>query len=142
MLRYIIRRLLYAIPILIGVSLATFLLFNVISTPEQIARKNISQKNPTREQIQEWLKDHDYDKPLHVRFMKHMTELSLFRFGKSDATGEDIWKRIKEGVGPSVTLMSRVRVAGTWPALRVALLAASSRGTYIDAWGLSSACPR
>jgi len=136
MLRYIIRRLLYAIPILIGVSLATFVLFNVVATPEQIAKKNLSSKNPTPEQIQEWLKDHGYDKPLPVRFKDHMTEVMLFKFGKSDATDEDIWGMIKVGVGPSVSLMVMVLIAGTFVDLTVALFVAYFRGTYIDAWGL------
>ena len=37
MLAYILRRLLYAIPILIGVNLITFALFFVIQTPRAMA---------------------------------------------------------------------------------------------------------
>lgn len=136
MLRYLIRRVLYAIPILIGVSLATFILFNVTATPEQIARKNISQKNPTQEQIQQWLKTHGYDKPLLVRFQTHMTEVMLLKFGKSQATGEDIWARIRAGVVPSVSLAALVLVVGVVTDLLIALFVAYFRGTYIDAWGL------
>src|SRR5579871_5106875 len=55
MLRYVIRRVLYAIPILIGVFLVTFVLFYVAVPPEQMARRNLSAKNPTDAQIQEWL---------------------------------------------------------------------------------------
>ena len=38
MINYIIRRVLYAIPILIGVNLFTFALFFVVNTPDDIAR--------------------------------------------------------------------------------------------------------
>ena len=38
MLAYILRRVLYAIPILIGVNLITFVLFFVVNTPDDMAR--------------------------------------------------------------------------------------------------------
>src|SRR2546425_4722399 len=101
MLRYIIRRLLYAIPILIGVSMLTFILFYAAASPEQIAKNNLSAKKPSPDQIKEWLSQHGYDKPRTVQFKEHMTSLLLFQFGKSDANGEDIWGRIRTGAPPS-----------------------------------------
>src|SRR5437667_10746014 len=83
MLGYIIRRALYAVPILIGVCLATFLLFYVVVSPTQLARRNLSSKNPTRQEIQDWLQQHGYDRPLTVQFRDHMLNLALFRFGNS-----------------------------------------------------------
>ena len=44
MLAYIIRRALYAIPVLIGVNLITFLLFFVVNTPDDIARMQLGFK--------------------------------------------------------------------------------------------------
>ncbi len=49
MLWYVIRRALYAIPILIGVSLLTFVLFYAAASPEQIARNNLSAKHQNSE---------------------------------------------------------------------------------------------
>ncbi len=48
MLNYVIRRVLYAIPILLGVSLITFMLFYGTVPPEQMARQNLSAKNSDR----------------------------------------------------------------------------------------------
>jgi ABC-type dipeptide/oligopeptide/nickel transport system permease component len=79
MLRYFIRRLLYAVPILVGVSLVTFVLFYVTVNPVQMAKRNLSAKNPTPEQVHDWLVAHGYDKPLPVQFRKHMSELFLLR---------------------------------------------------------------
>lgn len=134
MLNYILRRILYAVPILIGVSLVTFLLFYATASPEQMARRNLSAKNPTPQQIKDWLGDHGYDKPLGAQFRKHITELFLFRFGKSDATGEDIWERIRAGVGPSSQIASLVFFASLITSITVALIAAYFRGTYLDNW--------
>ncbi|MBV9468961.1 MAG: ABC transporter permease [Abitibacteriaceae bacterium] len=134
MLRYVIRRVLYGVPILIGVSLVTFFLFYVASPPEQIARRNLSAKNPTPQQIHQWLEQHGYDKPLREQFSKHMSELFLLRFGNSDANGEPIWDHIKAGAGPSLMLMSQVFLAGIIAEICVALFAAYFRGTYVDYW--------
>ena len=41
MLAYLIRRLLYAIPILIGVNLITFALFFIVNTPDDMARMQL-----------------------------------------------------------------------------------------------------
>jgi peptide/nickel transport system permease protein len=63
MLAYAIRRILYAIPTVIGVLLLTYFLFFGVSSPEVIARRNLSSRNPTQEQIQGWLRDHGYGEP-------------------------------------------------------------------------------
>jgi peptide/nickel transport system permease protein len=66
MIRYFIRRLLYAIPILVGVNLITFALFFVVNTPENMARMHLGIKRVTPEAIQQWKKEHGYDKPLFI----------------------------------------------------------------------------
>ena len=68
MLRYIVRRTLYAVPILLGVSLLTFALFYLTVSPEQMARQNLTAKEPTPEQIQAWLQMKGFDKPLPEQF--------------------------------------------------------------------------
>jgi len=134
MLRYLIRRVLYAVPILVGVSLITFILFYGVVPPRQIARRNLSAKNPTPEQIQDWLVAHGYDKPMPEQFKKHMTELFLLRFGRSDSTGEDIAARIRAGAGPSFLIASLIFASALVTQLFMALWAAYFRGTYVDAW--------
>jgi peptide/nickel transport system permease protein len=54
MLAYIVRRLLYAIPILIGVNLITFALFFVVNTPDDMARMQLGVKRVTPEAIEKW----------------------------------------------------------------------------------------
>lgn len=135
MLRYVLRRILYAVPILIGVSLLTFVLFYVAVTPEQMARRNLSAKNPTPQQIKGWLIEHGYDKPRSEQFVKHMRELFLFKFGKSDTTNEQISARLRAGVGPSALLATTIFFAALITEITLALLVAYYRGTYLDLWG-------
>ena len=132
MLGYIVRRVLYAIPTLIGVMLVTYFLFFGISSPETIARKNLSTRNPKPQQIQQWLKDHGYDKPKYEQLKSSTVDMMLFKFGKSDTTGEQIWDRIKQGAGPSLVVGGLVFFIGLAAALLTAVIAAYFRGTYVD----------
>ncbi len=132
MFRYIIRRILYAVPILIGVSLLTFILFYASTTPEQMARRNLSAKNPSKEQIHTWIVKHGYDKPLPEQFKKHVSELFLLKFGKTDSNGEDIWERIKRGAPISFQIASLIFLGSLICSVSFALAAAYFRGTYID----------
>ena len=132
MLRYVIRRALYAIPILIGVSLITFFLFYCTVTPEQMARRNLSAKNPTPAQIKGWLVEHGYDKPRSEQFSKHMRELFGLQFGKSDTSGEPIWDKLKAGAGPSLILGSMMFLASLLASISLSLYVAYYRGTVLD----------
>ncbi|MDX1489290.1 MAG: hypothetical protein R3268_13860, partial [Acidiferrobacterales bacterium] len=64
MTAYIVRRILYAIPILIGVNLLTFTLFFFVNTPDDMARLHLGVKHVTPAAIARWKADHGYDKPL------------------------------------------------------------------------------
>ena len=64
MLAYIVRRILYAIPILVGVNLITFALFFVVNTPDDMARMQLGTKRVTPEAIEKWKNERGYDKPL------------------------------------------------------------------------------
>ncbi len=132
MFRYLLRRVLYAVPILVGVSFLTFFLFYVSASPETIARRNLSAKNPSQAQIQQWLKDHHYDKTRAEQFKDHMVGLLTFQFGNSDATNEPIIKTVQRGVGPSFMIASSAFVASILIVLASALFTAYFRGTYVD----------
>lgn len=132
MVWYIIRRVLFAVPILLGVCLLTFLLFYVVTPPEQLARANIRSKTPTQEQIKDWLKSKGYDKPLHEQFKNHVSALFLFQFGKSDATNDDILERIKTGAPKSLHIALMILIGVELSAISLALAVAYFRGTYVD----------
>ena len=54
MLPYLLRRILYAIPILIGVNLITFALFFMVNSPTDMARMHLGSKHVTPEAIERW----------------------------------------------------------------------------------------
>src|ERR1700677_2539325 len=122
MFNYIVRRVLYAIPILFGVMLLTFLLFFVKQTPVMVARTQLG-KRATPEKIQDWLHKRHYDKPLIFNtepgghfydtvFMIHMKKLATFDLGFSDRTDKPLNPIFRECAIPSLLITLPAFVAG------------------------------
>src|SRR5436190_20416746 len=121
MLAYIIRRALYAIPILIGVNLITFALFFVVNTPDDMARMQLGTKRVTPDAIEKWKADHGYDKPLlwnakeksltKTIFFEKSVKLFALDFGAAE-DGRDIGHEIFMRMWPSLALAIPVFLVG------------------------------
>ena len=144
MTAYIVRRLLYAIPILIGVNLITFTLFFVVNSPDDMARMNLGMKRVTPEAVETWKREHGYDKPLVYNasaegtgrltdtiFFDKSVKLFAFDFGSSDA-GRDIGYDISQRMWPSLAIAVPVLLVGLAVNISFALFIVLFRGTYID----------
>jgi peptide/nickel transport system permease protein len=145
---YIIRRLLYAIPILIGVNLLTFALFFFVNSPDDMARVHLGGKRVTPEAIVKWKADHGYDIPKFYNaerqgaqqfadtiFYKHSVKLFMFDFGRSDQ-GRDIGYDISQRMWPSLAIALPTFLVGLLVYITFAMLIAFFRGTYLDYWGV------
>jgi peptide/nickel transport system permease protein len=64
MMTYIIRRCLYALPILIGVNIIVFALFFLVNTPDDMARANIGNKHIDADQIDSWKRERSLHLPM------------------------------------------------------------------------------
>ena len=148
MLAYIIRRILYAIPILIGVNLITFGLFFVVNTPDDMARMQLGAKRVTPEAIAKWKEERGYDKPLLLNSRKNGLEkitetifyeksvrLFAFDFGAAEDK-RDIAHEIRTRMGPSLALAIPALLVGLALNISFALLMAFFRATYLDLWGV------
>src|SRR3954467_13771610 len=124
MLAYILRRVLYAVPILIGVNLITFALFFVVNTPDDMARMQLGTKRVTPEAIQKWKEERGYDKPLlwnssrndsskitDTIFYEKSVRLFAFDFGVAEDR-RDIGQEIRSRMGPSLALAVPSLLAG------------------------------
>ncbi len=145
MIAYIVRRLLYAVPIIVGVNLITTLLFFYVNTPDDMARKMLGEKNVTPQLIEDWKRAHGYDVPLFInteeKGVKRFTETIFFRksvpllwfdFGRSDRNNIDIGYEIKQRMWPSFYIALPTLLLGIMVNLTVAMLVAFVRGTYMD----------
>lgn len=150
MIAYIIRRLLYAIPILIGVNLVTFLLFFVVNSPKDMAMMQLGDKYTTPAAVDQWIKTHGYDKPLFINesaqgtrtvtdtlFYTQSLKLFTFEFGTSDA-GRDIKQDIKERMWPSFYVAVPSLLFGMSTNIMLALLLTFFRRSYLEHWGVAA----
>jgi peptide/nickel transport system permease protein len=147
-LNYIIRRAIYAIPILIGVNLLTFLLFFMVNTPDDMARMSLGAKRVTPEAIDRWKAERGYDKPMlfnsqagglakltNTVFFERSVRLFWFDFGNAD-DGRSIGHEIRSRMGPSLALAVPVFILGLFINITFALILAFFRATALDFWGV------
>ena len=148
MFAYIVRRVLYAIPILIGVNLITFALFFVVNTPDDMARMQLGIKRVTPEAIEKWKAERGYDKPLFINaqasgtdkltqtiFYTKSISMFAFEFGRAD-DGRDIANEIRTRMGPSLAIALPTFVLSLFVTISFALLLVLFRATYLDFWGV------
>ncbi len=149
MLAYIIRRILYAIPVLIGVNLITFGLFFGVNSPQDIARMHLGAKRVSPVEIQHWMEAHGYAEPLMFNagasgidkftdtiFYKKSLSVLWFDFGRSDS-GRDIGHAIVTRMGPSLALAVPTLIVGLLVNITFALLLVMLRSTRLDHWGVA-----
>ena len=144
MTAYIIRRILYAIPILIGVNLLTFLLFFVVNSPDEMARMQLGDKRVTPEAVTVWKQERGYDRPLLINaqaaglealtdtiFYQKSLKLFALDFGSSDS-GRDIGYDISQRMWPSLAIAVPTLLIGLLLNISYALLIVFFRATYVD----------
>lgn len=149
MWRYILRRIFFAAPILIGVNIITFSLFFIVNTPDDMARMHLGHKHVTPVQIERWKKSHGYNKPLFYNgkakgwgaftdtlFYTKSLQLFVFNFGQSDQ-GRDVGYDVSQRVWPSLALAIPTLLVGLAINITFAMLMAFFRGGYFDVWGVT-----
>jgi peptide/nickel transport system permease protein len=129
-IRYIVRRLLAAIPVLFGVTLATFFLLhatagswvpglelNPLLTPDDIARlrKNLG-----------------LDEPFQVQYLTWITGLLHGDFGNSMIDGTSVSAHILERLPNTLLLTLSGLALGVLASIPLGVLGARHRGSWID----------
>lgn len=148
MTQYMIRRIFYAIPILLGINIITFTLFFMVNSPDDMARMQLGQKHIKPEAIEYWKAKRGYDLPLFYNsqssgvqkftdtlFFQKSMRLFVFDFGTSDA-GRDISHDISERMWPSLAIAVPVLIFGMLANILFAMMMAFFRSTYLDLSGV------
>lgn len=144
MIQYILRRCLYALPLLMAVNVLTFVLFFVVNSPDDMARMQLGQKHVTEQAIENWKHQHGYDLPLlwnqqaeagrkltETIFYQKSIGLFLFDFGISES-GRNIAEDIKQRMWPSLSIALPSLVVGLLVNISVALMMVLFRNTYLE----------
>ncbi len=150
MLSFLARRIAYAALILLGVNLATFILFFTVNTPDDMARLNLGGKRVTQEAIEKWKSERGYDKPMYLNAKeqgaKQVTEtifwersVSLFAldFGRADGeSAGDIGHEVGTRMWVSLQFALPLFVLQVFASVAFALLLVMFRHTRLDFWGV------
>ena len=150
MLNYLLRRIIYAIPIIIGVNFLTFVLFFMINSPDDMARLQLGEKHVTVQEIERWKHSKGYDKPLFINsgakghfiltdtlFFNKSMRLFAFNFGSSNQ-GRDINLDVTERMWASLALAVPSLFIGMMLNISFALLMIFFRESYLDVLGITS----
>ena len=148
MTHYIVRRLLYSLPLLMGVNILTFILFFVVNSPDDMARMQLGQKHVTAKAVSNWKQQHGYNLPLlwntaadgekkvtETIFYQKSVGLFMFRFGISDS-GRNIGADIKERALPSLAVALPTLVIGLLANICFALMMVLFRNSYLEHAGM------
>ncbi|HOR00770.1 MAG TPA: ABC transporter permease [Anaerolineae bacterium] len=102
MVRYIIRRVLISIPVLLGVSLIAFFLVQASGDPMAVynANPNISAEDLVRLQ-----KTYGFDKPVYVQYLYWLRNALTGNWGQSFLTHQDVLTMIGQRMGNTLLLM-------------------------------------
>ena len=126
---YIIRRLLYMIPTILGVALLTFLLFSVAGEdPVRIALG----PHATPEAIADLEAKWGLDKSLPMQFLDFLWQIVTFDYGESYDNGEKLSSLFAAGATVSLSLTLPPFIIGLILFVSLGMLVAFYRETWFD----------
>lgn len=129
MLKFIVRRLLYMVPIFFGITLITFLLFNVAGGDPAAKAAG---RYATNEQIAFLRAEMGLDKPMIWQYVDMVKQMVTLDFGRSWSSKQKISTLIEDGLGPSLTITGPGFLIALLITVPLALLLAHKRNTFFD----------
>ena len=129
MWKYLLRRLLYMIPILFGVTLVTFLLFNVAGGDPAAQAAG---RYATAEQIEAMRAQLGLNKPMINQYFDLVRQIFTMDWGRSWSSKQPISTMIVNGIGPSLSVTVPAFLLSLLITIPLALLMAFKRNTFFD----------
>ncbi|MHB8173335.1 MAG: ABC transporter permease [Nitrospirota bacterium] len=131
MLRYLVRRILMMVPLLIGISIITFAVIHLApGNPVEVA----AEMNPrvSAEALANLRKLYGLDKPLYVQYADWVERFAKLDFGKSYADGRPVWDKIKERLPVTITINVLELLGAFIVAMPLGILSAVKRNSFLD----------
>ena len=131
MQRYIVRRLIFAIPTLLLVSLIIFSLVRLLPGDVVIAR--IAEEGYlSPEDLDSMRAELGLDRPFLTQYVEWLSHIVRGDFGKSLINGDPVGPRIVNSMGISVQIMVMAIALGVSIAIPLGVLSAVKQGTWMD----------
>ena len=129
MIRYVLKRILWMIPIIIAVSLIVYTLMDL--APGTVIDTMITEEM-SQEDVAKLKAQYDLDKPMIYRYGKYMINLLQGNLGVSDLTGMSIWGTYMERLPNTLILALASLLFGSVIAIPLGIFAANHSGKIAD----------
>ena len=130
MLRFIVRRLLLLVPILLGLSILVFLYLRALPGSPAYA---LLGDRATPESVAEINRQYGLDKPIHVQYWRYMKNLITDRsLGESSRTRRPVTEEIKQRFPATIELAVAAMIFATLFGIPLGFIAAKRYGTAVD----------
>lgn len=133
MLNFIARRLLLAIPVLLGVSILVFLVLYLI--PGDPAQILLFGSSPTPEQVEQLRQQLGLDQPLPAQFVGFLGRIIRGDLGESYMTGQKVASEIWSNAGPTFVLTFAAMGVGVVIGVPVGIASGVRPGSWLDRIG-------
>src|SRR3954465_5619216 len=128
MLGFVARRLFYLVPVLLAVSLLTFLIASLM--PGDLAYVILGDQ-ATPEKVEALRHDMGLDQPIWWRYLSWLGHVLEGDFGRSFRTGQTVWQAVAERLPVSFELMLLAEIAGLAIGVPIALARAGPPGRAV-----------
>lgn len=129
MLKYILKRLLLLIPVLVGVSILVFLVMHVF-TADPAA--NILGQHATQEQMARLREQLGFNKPLYVQYWDFLKGAVTGNFGDSLITKTSVWSEVMARFPATVELALFAIVLASIFGILMGVISAVKQNTAVD----------
>ncbi|MGH2558917.1 MAG: ABC transporter permease [Thermomicrobiales bacterium] len=140
MSRYLIRRTVQAVPLLLGISVLVFLLLQMTpGGPLAVSERSGASGRVTQEDFQRLRDKYGLDDPLYVQYFNWLKELVQGDWGTSFNTGRPVLTMIGERLPTTLTLTGAAFLITLCISIPVGILAATRQYTIFDYFSTSVA---
>lgn len=129
MLKYILKRIVMIIPVMLAVSLIVFCMMDLVPTDPAIT---VLGDQATEADLEAYREAHGLNDPLLVRYVRYMAGALKGDLGTSYATGKPVWELYFAKFPYSLKLALMSMAIATLLALPLGIIAAVKEGSFID----------
>jgi peptide/nickel transport system permease protein len=129
MLRFILRRVLFAIPSLFGLLVLTFFLIRVVPADPAAA---LAGENATPVQVAEIRRQYGLDRPLYEQFVIYLGQVARFEFGESAYSRRSVALDIKQRLPATLELTIAALLLATGLGIPLGTIAAVYHNRWPD----------
>jgi peptide/nickel transport system permease protein len=129
MIRYILRRLLLAVPVLLGIMTAVFLMLHAIPGDPALA---MAGEKGTVESVERIREELGLNRPLPVQYAYFLKAAATLDFGDSTRTNQPVAGELRQFFGATIELSVAALLIALIIGIPAGVFAATHRGTTLD----------